>query len=261
MVQEKATIEMIQNVIKGVTPVQTALNANRASADEDGNNIPATYARRRARLFLCKAVHSYSTVYYAEIVTASGDDETTPEPTSNDFMLVIETEGGSYAIGDIFQVYQASAPTPTKPQLTASFGQKVGNIFGGSRYAVGDYYITEGANSPAEQYGGTWTRVQGQFIFGSDSSHAVGSEGGAETVTLTEDEMPTHKHTTTDGSYGQFLYIEDANGNYSGRATVKSNSGADSSFSFRPVTETAGNSQPHNNMPPYRAVNIWRRVS
>lgn len=47
-------------------------------------------------------------------------------------------------------------------------------------------------------YGGTtWTKLEGKFLLGASSSHAVGTTGGAETVTLTSSEIPSHSHTFT----------------------------------------------------------------
>lgn len=37
--------------------------------------------------------------------------------------------------------------------------------------------------------------LQGRFILGASSSHAVGQKGGSETHTITINEMPAHTHT------------------------------------------------------------------
>ena len=122
-------------------------------------------------------------------------------------------------------------------------------------YAVGDFFI--GTNSPAERAGGEWTQILDRFLVGAGNSYALGSTGGESTHTLTIDEMPNHRHDS----------IESAND--SGGLKVNNNYGSgnayalslspnnDQSFGFQ--TSLTGGSQAHNNLPPYLAVNIWRR--
>lgn len=51
-------------------------------------------------------------------------------------------------------------------------------------YPVGSIIINENPTNPATTFGfGTWERIQGQFIFGADATHALNSTGGAATHT------------------------------------------------------------------------------
>ena len=49
------------------------------------------------------------------------------------------------------------------------------------------------STDPGVLFGGTWERIQDAFLLGA-GSHAAGSTGGSETVTLTVDQIPTHSH-------------------------------------------------------------------
>lgn len=62
-------------------------------------------------------------------------------------------------------------------------------------YPVGSIYMSVANVSPAEFIGGTWTPLdQGRVLIGAGAAHPAGEEGGAETVALTEAEMPAHSH-------------------------------------------------------------------
>ena len=106
------------------------------------------------------------------------------------------------------------------------------------------------------QYGGTtWVKIEGKFLLGTSSSHAINTTGGAETVTLTLNQIPSHNHGICGGA---------------GMITFKNNAGTEdpqikTSGSRAAVnlwgTDNAGGGQSHNNMPPYKTVYIWERTA
>lgn len=84
--------------------------------------------------------------------------------------------------------------------------------------------------------------LSGRFPLGKSASHALGTTGGAETVTLTEQQIPAHSHTITV-----------AGGGDSSGSTARYNS-----TNTNPKTYTSssyGGGKAHNNMPPYLTVN------
>lgn len=98
---------------------------------------------------------------------------------------------------------------------------------------------------------GTWERIEGRFLLASSGSYPRGSEGGEAAHTLTVSEMPRHRHNaymgygTTDSGNDCLEY---------GRFSKNRNWGAW-------LMGEDGGDQPHNNMPPYIAVDTWRRVA
>ena len=51
-------------------------------------------------------------------------------------------------------------------------------------YPIGSYYWSSNNKSPSEIFGGSWTKINGRFLFASDSNHYVGETGGEERFTL-----------------------------------------------------------------------------
>lgn len=87
--------------------------------------------------------------------------------------------------------------------------------------------------------------MRGRFLLGSSDTHALGSEGGEEEVTLTVEQMPKHTHT-----YKLTGSTSSLGTGSSGRYDLFIAPNADS------IVGLSGNDQPHNNMPPYTAVLI-----
>lgn len=117
-------------------------------------------------------------------------------------------------------------------------------------YPVGSIYLSVTDANPAALFGGTWERIGGRFLLGADSTYAAGSTGGEAAHTLTTDEMPKHNH-------------EIDNLNAAGNATPFMTVQAQDKKGYGGNVQTmyAGGGKAHNNMPPYLAVYMWRRVS
>ena len=131
-------------------------------------------------------------------------------------------------------------------------------------YPVGSIYMSVNATNPKELFGGTWEQIQGKFLLGMSSSYPAGSQGGEAEHTLTVEEMPSHRHpfagsgdfSNYDGSYSS---INKQGSAYSGEPGLYN--GADYSSRGYIAMQHAGGGQPHNNMPPYLAVYIWKRTA
>ena len=114
-------------------------------------------------------------------------------------------------------------------------------------YPVGSIYLSVASTDPAALFGGTWQRIRDVFLLASGSSYALGSTGGEAQHTLTVEEMPSHRHETyrtMTGKTAAEIYIPSSSGTAHGVETT-----------------AAGGSAPHNNMPPYLAVNVWKRTA
>lgn len=122
-------------------------------------------------------------------------------------------------------------------------------------YPVGSIYMSTTLTTKAQVeaiFGGTWEKLEGRFLLGSSSSYANGATGGEAMHTLTWDEMPSHSHELT-RSIGYGKYVVDP---HSGVI----NTNASVTWQGQGTT-SAGNSQAHNNMPPYLVVNMFKRTA
>ena len=154
-------------------------------------------------------------------------------------------------------------------------------------HPVGSYYETsDTAFNPNTTWGGTWVlETEGQVHISAGSTYSVSgaltniSDGGEETHTLTEDEIPAHTHGNK--SLTGYFSIRKT---YNGNNTVISRSGIVSSLgttgsggqmgsnsastSLQSVNidashthDSVGNGDAHNNMQPYIVVNRWHRTA
>lgn len=128
-------------------------------------------------------------------------------------------------------------------------------------HPVGSLYISENATSPAELYGGTWERIEGKFIMGASDSYPAGSTGGEAKHTLTRSELPRIREQLT----GLTAYNANVVGTDKVLSLVEENARSNvqpgNSAKYATLTMSLGDSQPHNNIPPYYSVYIWRRVA
>ena len=132
-------------------------------------------------------------------------------------------------------------------------------------YPVGAVYISANSTSPASLFGGTWEQIHGRFLLASGSPDAntddrfgnitggwvanSGSTGGQDYHTLTVEEMPSHTHES------QYVKPE------AGYAAAGMMGSTEANWWSSDYIRATGGGQKHNNMPPYLAVNMWKRVS
>lgn len=114
-------------------------------------------------------------------------------------------------------------------------------------HPVGSLYISENATSPAELYGGTWERIEGKFIMGASDTYPARSTGGEAEHTLSIGEMPKHNHLYS--AYNQ------------SKRGVPYLTAGNTAWEQKITTNEAGEGKPHNNIPPYYSMYIWRRVA
>lgn len=125
--------------------------------------------------------------------------------------------------------------------------------------AIGEIYITLSDENPSLKFGGTWEQIKDTFLLASGDVYATGSIGGEAMHTLTIDEMPAHTHALTRPQWSR----TEPNGTETDVAAYGVTNKTDTNM-FEGTTgniyETGGG-QPHNNMPPYLAVYVWKRVA
>ena len=137
-------------------------------------------------------------------------------------------------------------------------------------HPVGSLYMSENPTSPAELYGGTWERIEGKFIMGASDTYPVGSTGGEASHVLSQAELPNIygsilMHTAAENKSSTLYTVDGAfaksemwpNG---GWHKSPDPDGTDAQ-SVRKIVFNVGENAPHNNIPPYYSMYIWRRVA
>lgn len=154
--------------------------------------------------------------------------------------------------------------------------KKVKEIAERELYPVGSICFMMNDIDPSECYGGIWEEIKGRFLFAADEGYEVGATGGVAVHTLTTAEMPTHTHTQNSHTH----IVKNSTGVNGLAAATNGATGTDGNdwcFYDQPVDATSktatfiaaattainqetGGGLPHNNMPPYIVVRIWRRI-
>lgn len=95
--------------------------------------------------------------------------------------------------------------------------------------------------------------LRGMFALGAGGTYNLGDSGGSEEVTLTVTQMPRHFHNT------EIPIVEKATGStYYGMSL----SGKTSSIGLQNLLSSyVGSSQPHPNMPPYKALYYIQKIA
>lgn len=118
----------------------------------------------------------------------------------------------------------------------------------GMLYPIGAIYLSTSSVNPEEYFGGSWEQIKERFLFGCGENYRNGTLGGELEHTLTLEEMPRHNHTIYRGTNGNNYF------GLTGKEPLND-------YPYEISTTDSGKSHPHNNMPPYLAVYIWKRVA
>ena len=110
-----------------------------------------------------------------------------------------------------------------------------------------DTFTFEITGSGTETYSGFTNAVVKQDAF------TVDYQGGFTAHTLTVDEMPSHRH--------QLGIPRDSNGSNSNQQSLVGTDNSDENTLFEHYSDFQGNDFPHNNLQPYIATYVWKRVS
>ena len=122
-------------------------------------------------------------------------------------------------------------------------------------YPIGSIYMTVSDTNPFETIKfGVWEKIENRFLLASSNIHMNGETGGEENHTLSINEMPKHSHKMRYDSIG-WTAIRQSSGT---NGILEYNK---SSYDGQYSTEEVGNGNAHNNMPPYLAVNMWKRIA
>lgn len=118
--------------------------------------------------------------------------------------------------------------------------------------------------------------LRDRFVVGAGNTYAVGATGGADTVTLTEAQIPAHSHTysgstSASGDHTHIVY-NTAGGNYTTEGSysasiptsgnwsfykynnLTTSAAGNHSHTFSGTTSSVGSGSAHENRPPYYAL-------
>ena len=142
------------------------------------------------------------------------------------------------------------------------FWGKVKGFVNSHDHPVGSVYITISSSfDPATQWGGTWSKIaEGQCLIQSGNTYTLGSTGGEATHILSNNEMPSHDHNLSDWAMSWKTVGQKGEVNLGVSATSEAWTNNRGYFKSQ-TSKATGGDQPHNNMQPYLAVNIWKRTA
>lgn len=133
-------------------------------------------------------------------------------------------------------------------------------------YPIGSVYTSTVNTSPASMFGGTWEQIEDRFLLAAGNTYTAGTIGGEAEHTLTENELASHLHWFP-GEGGSFTFSWGRT--FGQNVTVHGATAiADSTWGNDLATDQGnfwgtnrtGGGQPHNNMPPYLTVYMWKRI-
>ena len=156
---------------------------------------------------------------------------------------------------------------------------KLGQAIWDLVYPVGSIYMTYLDINPNTQFGGTWTKLSGAFIYGSTGSGSKGGTGntgtttntgkasgntGSTTLTAAQSGLPSHKH-----SFKYYGFAAAGGGNANGIAYNATNTnfiGNDTAgmYDAGGTNATQGHTHTlnsHQHTIPYIEVYIWKRTA
>lgn len=196
-------------------------------------------------------------------------------------------QGGCIAIGNAAACVQNSEPSRRIQFLSRGISVVKANEIGFGPdslldliYPIGSIYISVSSTDPGTIFGGTWEAfATGKTLVGVDAAdtdfNASGKEGGSKTVTLTTEQMPAHQHYFEQNIRGVAQNVkltQTTNQGSPEKNVVKAETGATMSVPERSGwsenydggdfrTTNIGGNEPHNNMPPYITVYMWKRTA
>ena len=162
-------------------------------------------------------------------------------------------------------------------QNTTEINNMLNNI-----YPIGSIYMSVNDVNPETIFGGTWEQIKDTFLLSAGDAYSAGSTGGEANHTLTINEIPSHTHgsKTLTGAWDSngLTSVTSAN-HYANTSGIVSRSTRASGYfdntdrqeisnSYNRISINAthehnsvGGNSSHNNMPPYLAVYMWKRIA
>lgn len=169
-----------------------------------------------------------------ESASYAGEEDGWVEDTAEDITIIDSIRIDGNLIG---------LSAPNIDGLPSGSGFPSGGIIiwsGASDAVPSGWALCDGANGTPD--------LRDRFVVGAGSTYAVGAKGGEAVHTLTENEMPRHRHDLPGEVGYNWLYEDSSQGHKLWIASDDPHDAPD------PETHYTGGNQPHNNLPPYYAL-------
>lgn len=215
--------------------------------------------------------------------TLAAAGHTSLHNTDRDGILAVATKvgtGASTPVDDAFLVGNGAGSSSWEAAATARSSIGLGNVDNssdvtilGKAYPVGSIYMNAtNSTNPATLLGfGTWSAFgQGRVLVGLNSSDTdfdtAEETGGAKTHTLTEAELPSHRHfvmaaTTTVASLTNSNQLAWGRSDAAGEFHYGADNGGTATAATVGLTSATGSGSAHNNLQPYIVVYMWKRTA
>ena len=147
-------------------------------------------------------------------------------------------------------------------------------------YPVGSIYMSVNNTNPSLLFGGTWEQIEDTFLIASGTNYTSGTTGGSADSVVVSHNHTQNSHTHKARSERKFVVVGDgANWSYSGKIKIGTGSNTTAYYYVHSTSDTGGiiehtetaeasptiNSTGEDgtgkNMPPYLAVNVWKRIA
>ena len=185
--------------------------------------------------------------------------------TAEDLKSDIDTKKGDFIENSGFNKVMVDVPEDDSTKVLSAKG-----LYDYCPYNVNDIYLTMNSENPSTVWNGTtWEKIEGKFLLGTSTSHRLGTGGGSDTHKLTINEIPSHNHKMFSNSQGSTSIASSSSSAVSYKAILRSVTDRDdyhmatnkSTNATLGATGSAGGSQSFSIMPPFLAVNMWKRLS
>ena len=148
-------------------------------------------------------------------------------------------------------------------------------------YPVGSIYMSVNNVSPSVLFGfGVWEKIEDKFLLGSGTTYENGSTGGSADAVIVSHNHTQNSHTHKAPQERKFITVGDgANWGYSSKIKIGTGENTTAYYYVHstqntggilehtgtagasPTINSTGESGTNKNMPPYLAVNIWKRTA
>ena len=148
-------------------------------------------------------------------------------------------------------------------------------------YPPGAVYISFSTVEPEIIFGfGVWEAIEGQFLLGSSVDYPFGSTGGSADSVVVSHKHTQNSHKHSPQSNRKYISVgKDSNWGYSGKIKIRTDGSTTAYYyphsinntdgiteqtettSVSPSINSTGEDGTGKNMPPYLAVNVWKRTA